>query len=39
MALGVVYLIYLYATDPQRILETGRIFVEEEALEAEREMA
>jgi len=26
---GVVYLVYLYATDPERIRATGRIFIEE----------
>lgn len=30
MALGVAYLLYLYARDPQRVRDTGRIFVEEE---------
>jgi amino acid transporter len=30
MLIGVAYLAYLYARDPQRIRDTGRIFVEEE---------
>jgi len=29
LAIGVAYLIYLYARAPQRVQETGRIFIEE----------
>jgi amino acid transporter len=35
--IGIVYLVYLYATDPERIRATGRIFIgEEPAVEARR---
>jgi len=34
MGVGVIYLIYLYATRPERIRDTGRIFIEEPAAPA-----
>jgi amino acid transporter len=30
MALGVIYLVYLYARNPQRVRDTGKVFLEEE---------
>jgi amino acid transporter len=33
MAIGVIYMIYLYAKAPQRIRDTGKIFLDDEALE------
>jgi len=30
MGVGVLYLIYLYARHPERIRDTGRVFLEEE---------
>ena len=32
-AIGVVYLIYLYAAKPQRVKDTARVFIEEEVAE------
>jgi hypothetical protein len=29
MGVGVLYMLYLYATHPERIRETGRVFLEE----------
>ena len=36
MAVGVVYLIYLYLRHPERVRDTGRIFLEEETLDTGR---
>jgi hypothetical protein len=36
MGVGVLYLIYLYLTHPQRITDTGRIFIEPEPVAAAR---
>jgi amino acid transporter len=35
MGVGVLYLIYLYLTHPQRITDTGRIFIEQEPAAAD----
>jgi hypothetical protein len=32
MLIGVAYLVVLSARDPQRILDTGRVFLEEEEI-------
>ena len=33
-AIGIVYLIYLYARKPERVRDTARVFIEEEVVEA-----